>query len=173
MNILSKEKVVAELIAQFDKSEAAFVITCQKMDAISTQKFKKKLAIASAKMMIAKNTLLERASHENKKIKKLLPNFKNQIAIVFAYENSSQVASIIKENGYGSVIDVKSVLFEDQVFDSQRFEFLASIPSKEILYAQLCGLLQSPIAKLAYVLQEISKKQGGAEASSVSVEQGV
>ena len=44
---------------------------------------------------------------------------------------------------------------------------------KEILYAQLCGLLQSPIAKLAYVLQEISKKQGGAEASSVSVEQGV
>ena len=44
---------------------------------------------------------------------------------------------------------------------------LASIPSKEVLLAQLCGLLMSPISRSAVVLGALAaKKGGGAEASA-------
>jgi large subunit ribosomal protein L10 len=154
-----KQEIITSLVKEFDQSEAAFIITCPKLDAISTQMLKKKLALGDGKMIIAKNTLLKRAAHDSQKINMLANNFKDQIAIVFAYRNASGVASIIKNNGYGTVIDVKAGIFDNALFSASRFEFLASIPSKEVLYAQLCGLLQSPIAQLAYVLQKASEKQ--------------
>jgi large subunit ribosomal protein L10 len=43
---------------------------------------------------------------------------------------------------------------------------LANIPSKEVLLAQLCGLLKSPISRTAIVLGALAKKKGeGAEAA--------
>ena len=41
---------------------------------------------------------------------------------------------------------------------------LASIPSKEVLLAQLLGLLQSPISRTARVLSALAEKRGGGEA---------
>jgi large subunit ribosomal protein L10 len=37
---------------------------------------------------------------------------------------------------------------------------LASIPSKEVLLAQLLGLMQSPISRIARVLAAIAEKNG-------------
>ena len=41
---------------------------------------------------------------------------------------------------------------------------LASIPPKEVLLAQLVGLLQSPISRTARVLSALAEKRGGGEA---------
>jgi large subunit ribosomal protein L10 len=41
---------------------------------------------------------------------------------------------------------------------------LASIPPKEVLLAQLLGLLQSPISRTARVLSALAEKRGGGEA---------
>ena len=40
---------------------------------------------------------------------------------------------------------------------------LASIPSKEVLLAQLCGLLMSPMSRTAVVLSALAAKKGGGE----------
>ena len=40
---------------------------------------------------------------------------------------------------------------------------LASIPSKEVLLAQLCGLLMSPISRTAVVLGALAAQKGGGE----------
>ena len=46
---------------------------------------------------------------------------------------------------------------------------LASIPSKEVLLAQLCGLLMSPMSRTAMVLSALAaKKGGGAEAAEAA-----
>ena len=42
---------------------------------------------------------------------------------------------------------------------------LASIPSKEVLLAQICGLLQSPISGLARVLAAVGEQKGGGAAA--------
>jgi large subunit ribosomal protein L10 len=42
---------------------------------------------------------------------------------------------------------------------------LANIPSKEVLLAQLLGLMQSPISRTARVLAALAEKRGGGEAA--------
>ena len=41
---------------------------------------------------------------------------------------------------------------------------LANIPSKEVLLAQICGLLMSPISRTAVVLGALAAKKGGGDA---------
>jgi large subunit ribosomal protein L10 len=47
---------------------------------------------------------------------------------------------------------------------------LASIPSKEVLLAQLCGLLMSPISRTAVVLGALAAKKGGGEEATADAQ---
>ena len=42
---------------------------------------------------------------------------------------------------------------------------LASIPSKEVLLSQLCGLLMSPVSRTAVVLSALAAKKGEGESA--------
>jgi large subunit ribosomal protein L10 len=48
-----------------------------------------------------------------------------------------------------------------KVLDVNGVKQLASIPSKEVLLAQLLGLMQSPISRTARVLSALAEKKGG------------
>jgi large subunit ribosomal protein L10 len=62
---------------------------------------------------------------------------------------------------------VKAGAYAGKVLDANGVKALASIPSKEVLLAQLAGLLKSPIQRTAGVLAALAeKKGGGAEASA-------
>jgi large subunit ribosomal protein L10 len=47
---------------------------------------------------------------------------------------------------------------------------LANIPSKEVLLAQLLGLMQSPISRTARVLAALAEKKGGGAAEEPAAE---
>jgi len=47
---------------------------------------------------------------------------------------------------------------------------LASIPSKEVLLAQLLGLMQSPISRTARVLAALADKKGAGSAAEATTE---
>jgi large subunit ribosomal protein L10 len=51
-----------------------------------------------------------------------------------------------------------------KALDVEGVKQLASIPSKEVLLAQLLGLMQSPISRTARVLAALAEQRGGGEA---------
>ena len=53
-----------------------------------------------------------------------------------------------------------------KVLDVNGVKQLANIPSKEVLLAQLLGLMQSPISRTARVLAALAEKKGGGEAAA-------
>ena len=55
-----------------------------------------------------------------------------------------------------------------KVLDVNGVKQLASIPSKEVLLAQICGLLMSPISRTAVVLGALAAKKGGGAAEAPS-----
>ena len=57
------------------------------------------------------------------------------------------------------VMKVKAGVIEGKVSDYAYIKQIASIPSKEVLVAQLLGMLLNPIRSLAVVLNEAAKKQ--------------
>ena len=57
---------------------------------------------------------------------------------------------------------IRGGAYGGKALDVNGVKQLASIPSKEVLLAQLLGLMQSPISSLARVLAAIAEKNGGA-----------
>ena len=56
---------------------------------------------------------------------------------------------------------VKGGAYAGKVLDADGVKALASIPSREVLIAQVAGLLKSPIQRLAGVLAAVAEQKGG------------
>jgi large subunit ribosomal protein L10 len=59
---------------------------------------------------------------------------------------------------------VKAGAYAGKPLDANGVKALAAIPSKEVLLAQLLGLMQSPVSRLARVISAIAEAKGGADA---------
>ncbi len=61
---------------------------------------------------------------------------------------------------------IRAGVYGGKALDANGVKELASIPSKEVLLAQLCGLLMSPISRTAVVLCALAAKKGEGEAAA-------
>ncbi len=59
---------------------------------------------------------------------------------------------------------IRAGVFAGKALDVDGVKQLASIPSREVLLAQVCGLLMSPISRTAVVLGAVAAKKGENEA---------
>jgi len=77
------------------------------------------------------------------------------------------VADFAKTN---AKLVIRAGAYGGKALDVEGVKQLASIPSKEVLLAQLLGLMQSPISRTARVLAALAEqKGGGAEAPAEAV----
>ncbi len=63
---------------------------------------------------------------------------------------------------------IRGGAFAGKTLDVNGVKQLASIPSKEVLLAQICGLLMSPISRTAVVLGALAAKKGDGAAEAPS-----
>ena len=59
---------------------------------------------------------------------------------------------------------IRGGAFGGKILDVNGVKQLANIPSREVLLAQVCGLLMSPISRTAVVLGALATKKGGDDA---------
>jgi large subunit ribosomal protein L10 len=77
-------------------------------------------------------------------------------------EDAVAAAKVIADFAKGNdKLVVKAGAYAGKVLDANGVKALAAIPSKEVLLAQLLGLMQSPISRLARVIAAVSEKKGG------------
>lgn len=58
---------------------------------------------------------------------------------------------------------IRGGVYSGKALDVEGVKQLASIPSKEVLLAQLLGLMQSPVSRMARVLAALAEKKGEAQ----------
>ncbi len=88
-------------------------------------------------------------------------------------EDAVAAAKVISDFAKGNdKLIVKAGAYAGRALDAKGVSSLASIPSKEVLLAQLLGLMQSPVSRLARVLAAIAEKRAGpvAEAAPAAAE---
>ena len=67
---------------------------------------------------------------------------------------------VVEKLGKPSKMVVKGGMVEDQYYDGAGMELISKIPSREELLGKLLGSMQSPIANLARVLNQIAESKG-------------
>jgi len=65
---------------------------------------------------------------------------------------------------------IRGGAYGGKALDIDGVKQLASIPSKEVLLAQLLGLMQSPISRTARVLAAIAEQKGASAAEEAPAE---
>jgi large subunit ribosomal protein L10 len=85
-------------------------------------------------------------------------------------EDAVAAAKVISDFAKGNdKLVVKGGAYAGKALDANGVKALASIPSREVLIAQVAGLLKSPIQRMAVVLAAVAEKKGaGAEAPAAA-----
>jgi len=77
-------------------------------------------------------------------------------------EDAVAAAKVIADFAKGNdKLVVKAGAYAGKALDANGVKALAAIPSKEVLLAQLAGLLKSPVQRIAAVLAALAEKRGG------------
>lgn len=159
MNREEKALLVASLKNDFAQSKAAFLVNYQGLTVEQVKNLRKGLRSKGGRMKIAKARLIKMAAQDNPEINVMLPYFKEQIGVIFVQDEPQSIAKVLndfaKEN---EKLTIVAGSLESKLVDKATIVRIASLPSREVLLAQLCGTLKAPIAKLAFVLKMVQSK---------------
>ena len=156
MNRQEKETVVSELRENFAGSNGLFLVNYRGMSVAQLQRLRKMIYQNHGHLKVAKVRLVKRAIEGLPGSEDLSPILKGQVALVFADKESSAIAKVIynfaKEN---EAFNVLAGYIDASVLPASMVNRIATLPSKEVLIAQLCGTLNAPITRLVCLLPKI------------------
>jgi large subunit ribosomal protein L10 len=166
-----KVDVVSTLHKAFNASQASFLINFKGMTVFQMQNLRKKIRQDGGFLQVAKGRLMKRAVQDTEGAQTFVPYLKDQLGIIFAPNNAPTFAKILHEvSQKDQSFKIVACFLDHKTFDYASVVKIASLPSKEILLAQLCGVLKSPargmvgtlnmiVLRLLLVLQQAAQKQ--------------
>lgn len=159
-----KEAKVAEIKAKLEKAQSVVLADYQGLTVEQDTKLRKALRESGIEYKVYKNSLVSLAAKELG-YEGIVPYLEGPVSIAFGYEDATAPARILndfaKEN---KKLELKAGIVDGEVYDSEKVKQLASIPSKEVLLAQLLGSFKAPLSNLAYLINAISEKKSSESA---------
>lgn len=123
---------------------------------------RKELREAGVHYKVYKNTMMKRA-FAGTAFESLTKDLDGTNAIAISKDDATAPARIIaKFAKTAPKLEMVSGVVEGNYYDKAGMEALANVPSREELLGKLLGSIQSPIANLARVLNQIAESKGGA-----------
>ena len=154
MAVIRPEKVakVAEIQELLSNSKCTILVDFCGLTVAQDTELRRKMREAGVHYNVVKNTLL-RIAAEQAGIEGLEPSLEKNTAIAVSPEDPVAVAKIVcefaKEN---KELKVKVGVLDGKVIGAEEIKALASLPPKEVLQAQLLGVLQAPSRNLVSLL---------------------
>lgn len=164
MNRQQKETLVQELHEKFGQNQASFVVRCQGMTVAQLHELRLNLAKKEGELKVAKNRLAKIAIAQASSCVDLTSAMKGQTAVVFAKSDFTGVAKILADFAKkNEELQIVAGCCENKLFDTAGVKKLATIPSREVLLAQLCGVLQAPIAQFTWIINQVKERRSGTQ----------
>ena len=174
-----KADIVSDLTEKLNASPFMLVTDYQKMKVPQFGELRNRLFPLGAEVHVVKNSFLKRAMATSG-LPDVADQLTGQTAVVTGQADVAPVAKILKTfSAEFKIAALKVGVVDRSVLSTADVEALAELPSREVLLAQLLGLLLSPMsglarllnepgASLARLLQAKSEKEGGAPAEAAA-----
>lgn len=157
-NLENKQKLVEEIKEKLSKAKSVVFVSFLGTNVENDTKLRKDIREAKSEYKVYKNTLLLRALTEMG-FEGVEGYLHGTTSVAIDYEDETSIAKVVanakKEN---EKLDVKFGILNGKVVDEKYVAELASIPSKEELYAKLAFLFKSPMQRLAIGLKAVAEK---------------
>lgn len=158
-----KEQMVESIKKDIETAEGIFLSNLVGVSSNDAVAIRKKIRDAEGKVVVARNTLFQRAG-KGTAAEKLLVGLKGPHALVFAFGDVPKVAKCLKESGKEhEIVELKGGLFNGEELNAARINVLADLPSLEEMLGTLLATMLAPVSAFAQLLNAIKdecEKQG-------------
>ena len=149
-----KTSIVSDLSEKLKRSPFVLVTDYQRMKVSDFGELRNRLAPAGAEVHVVKNNFLKRAMTDSG-FPDVSDKLVGQTAVVTGEKDMAPVAKIFKMFAAEFKIAALKLGFVDRtVLSTAELETLADLPPREVLRAQLLGLLLSSATRLVRLLNE-------------------
>jgi large subunit ribosomal protein L10 len=149
-----KTSIVSDLSEKLKRSPFVLVTDYQRMKVGDFSELRNRLAPIGAEVHVVKNNFLKRAMTDSG-FPDAGETLIGQTAVVTGENDVAPVAKIFKTFATEFKIAALKIGFvERAVLSADELEKLAELPAREVLQAQLLGLLLSPATRLVRLLNE-------------------
>ena len=162
-----KQPVVQAIAENVKDATGVVLVDYRGLTVAEDTELRKQLREAGITYKVYKNTMMKRA-FEGTAFEALDEYLDGPNAIAISKDDATAPARILAKFAKDAkALELKAAVVEGQAYDAAGVKALADIPSREVLLSKLLGSLQSPIANLARVLNQIAE-QGGAPAEAAA-----
>ena len=165
LNRSEKEAVISEVTGLAAKAQTLVMAEYRGITVADMTKLRNDARSKGVNLSVLKNTLARRAV-AGSQFEVVGDQMTGPLIYGFSVDATAAakvVADFAKTN---DKLVIRGGAYGGKALDVSGVKALASIPSKEVLLAQLCGLLMSPISRTAVVLGALAAKKGGGEEAS-------
>ena len=161
-----KQPIVAEISELFNGAKSAVVVDYRGLTVEQDTILRKQLREAGVTYKVYKNTMIRFAA-KGTEFEALEANLEGPTALAVSKEDATAPARILAQFAKtADKLELKGGVVEGTYYDQKGIQVIATIPSREELLGKLLGSIQSPIANLARVLNQIAEAQNGGSAES-------
>ena len=159
-----KKPVVEEISAGIKDAQSVVLVDYRGLTVEQDTELRKNLRAAGVSYKVYKNTMMNFA-FKGTDFEGLAPYLEGPSAMAYSSTDATAPARVLAEFAKkANKLEIKAGVVEGKVYDAAGMAQIAEIPSREVLLGRLLGSMQSPIANLARVLNQIAEKDAPAEA---------
>jgi large subunit ribosomal protein L10 len=157
LNREQKAAAIAEIAERIQESEAIFAVDYRGISVPQAAELRTKLRDADARFQIVKNSLTERAADQaGDGAEHLKPLLEGPTALTFVKGDVALAAKAIADYGRASdLLAFKGGIMGAEALEPDQIKALAKLPSREVLYGQLVGVVASPITGVVRTLNAL------------------
>jgi large subunit ribosomal protein L10 len=158
LDINEKKRIADDLQGRFEKSTIVILTDYKGLDVESMNDLRRKLREANTEYQVVKNSLLVRASEGND-VTLIKDAFKGPSAIALSYDDPVAPAKVltdfVKEN---KAFEIKVGVLNGKVIDLDGIKALSSLPSREVLLAQVLSAMNAVPTSLVTALADVPRR---------------
>jgi large subunit ribosomal protein L10 len=161
MPTAEKAQTIDELAGKLRASKGAVLLDYRGLNVAAITALRRQLGAEEVEFHVAKNTLLRIAADRAEVT--VAPDLLNgPTAIAFGWRDEVTPARLLTEFARRNrVVQVKGGIVGSQSLTAEQIERVAGLPSREVLLAQLLGVIQAPLAQALGVIQAPAREVAG------------
>jgi large subunit ribosomal protein L10 len=171
LNKREKEQVISDLHKRVEQFKAVVLTNYRGLNVGQMTQLRRRLREEKIAYNVVKNTMMKLAS-KGTDLEKLNDYFEGPTALAIAYGDPIPLAKILTEfQKTQPALEIKAVLVEGKVTPPSEVKSLASMPPREVIFAQVLGGIQAPAGQLAgTILSAIQQVLGALQARADQLE---
>lgn len=157
MNRKQKEEVVQSLAERFQRAKAVVLTDFQGLKVDQMTELRQKLRDEDLEYLVAKNTLLKLAGKDTP-AEALTADLTGPNGLGFSYDDPVTLAKVLADFAKDNPkLEIKSGLLDGQTIGADEVKALAKLPSREVLLAQLLGVMNGVARNFVSVLAAVPR----------------